>query len=148
MDVPELTPELIKRIADQSDAQSGQYSIRDLERVRDANLVSMIRSLKPRQYGAGALMNKIDERLVNQQASYHEDQLVTVHRTIPIDWVDYNGHMNESRYGQVFSDAADTVLRLCGADEAYVASGGSFFTVDCHIQYLSLIHISEPTRPY
>jgi len=135
MDVPELTPELIKRIADQSDAQSGAYSIRDLERVRDANLVSMIRALKPRQYGAGALMNKIDERLVNDAAVYHEDQLVTVHRTVPIDWMDYNGHMNESRYGQVFSDAADTVLRLCGADEAYVASGGSFFTVDCHIQY-------------
>lgn len=135
MDVPELTPELIKRIADQSDAQSGQHSIRDLERVRDANLVSMIRALKPRQYGAGALMNAIDERLVDQEARYHEEQLVTVHRTIPIDWMDYNGHMNESRYGQVFSDAADTVLRLSGADAAYVASGGSFFTVDCHIQY-------------
>lgn len=135
MDVPELTPELIQQIADQSDAQSGHSSIRDLERVRDDNLVSILRALKPRRYGAGALLNATDKRLMNSQAVYHEEQLVTVHRVIPVDWVDYNGHMNESRYGQVFSDAADTVLRLGGADESYVASGGSFFTVDCHIQY-------------
>jgi len=135
MDVPELTPELVRTIADQSDAQSGQHSIRDLERIRDDNLVSILRALKPRQYGAGELLNKVDERLASDGAMYHDDVLETVHRVIPIDWMDYNGHMNESRYGQVFSDAADTVLRLCGADEAYVASGGSFFTVDCHIQY-------------
>lgn len=135
MDVPELTPELVKRIADQSDAQSGHTPIRELERVRDDNLVSILRSLKARRYGAGELINKTDERLASSAPVYHEDQLVTVHRVIPVDWLDYNGHMNESRYGQVFSDAADTVLRLCGADESYVASGGSFFTVDCHIQY-------------
>lgn len=135
MDVPELTPELIKRIADQSDEQSGHTPIRELERVRDDNLVGILRSLKARRYGAGELINKIDQRLVPETPVYHDDQLVTVHRVIPVDWLDYNGHMNESRYGQVFSDAADTVLRLCGADEAYVASGGSFFTVDCHIQY-------------
>ena len=29
MDVPELTPDLVQMIADQSDAQSGQRSIRD-----------------------------------------------------------------------------------------------------------------------
>ncbi len=135
MDVPDLTPELVQQIADQSDAQSGHYSIRELERIRDDNLVSMLRALKPRQYGAGALLNKTDQRLINEAAVYHDEQLVTVHRVIPIDWMDYNAHMNESRYGQVFSDAADTVLRLAGADETYVASGGSFFTVDCHIQY-------------
>jgi len=135
MDVPDLTPELVDQIANQSDAQSGHSSIRELERIRDDNLVSILRSLKARQYGAGALINEVDKRLMNTEAVYHENQLVTVHRVIPIDWVDYNGHMNESRYGQVFSDAADTVLRLCGADESYVASGGSFFTVDCHISY-------------
>ena len=31
----------------------------------------------------------------------------TVRRVVPVDWTDYNGHMNEGRYGQVFSDAAD-----------------------------------------
>jgi carnitine 3-dehydrogenase len=146
MDVPELTPELIDAIASQSDAQSGHYSIRELERIRDDNLVSIMRALKPRQYGAGALLKAVDETLKVTEPVFHEEQLVTVHRVIPIDWIDYNGHMNESRYAQVFSDAADTVLQLAGADEAYVASGGSFFTVDCHIQYRQETHVGEAIR--
>ncbi len=146
MDVPELTPALVDAIASQSDAQSGHYSIRELERIRDDNLVSIMRALKPRQYGAGALLKAVDETLKNKEAVFHDELLVTVHRVIPIDWIDYNGHMNESRYAQVFSDAADTVLQLAGADEAYVASGGSFFTVDCHIQYRQETHVGEAVR--
>ena len=54
MDVPELTDDLVKKIADQSDAQSGKrYSIRELERIRDDNLVAMMRALKWREWGAG-----------------------------------------------------------------------------------------------
>ena len=67
MEVPELTEELVTRIADQSDAQSGQYSIRELERIRDDNLVSMMRALKARDWGAGAVMNAHDARLAEIQ---------------------------------------------------------------------------------
>lgn len=53
MDVPELTPELVQTIADQSDAQSGHLSIRELERLRDDNLVGIMRALKKSGSGAG-----------------------------------------------------------------------------------------------
>jgi len=46
MDVPELTDELVDKIATQSDEQSGMHSIRELERIRDNNLVVMMRGLK------------------------------------------------------------------------------------------------------
>ncbi|MDE0698216.1 MAG: 3-hydroxyacyl-CoA dehydrogenase NAD-binding domain-containing protein, partial [Boseongicola sp.] len=46
MDVPELTPELVKKIGDQSDVQSGMHSIRELEALRDRNLVAVLRALK------------------------------------------------------------------------------------------------------
>ena len=39
-DVPELTDELIDTIAAQSDEQSGAHGVRDLERIRDRNLVA------------------------------------------------------------------------------------------------------------
>ncbi len=55
---------------------------------------------------------------------------------IPIDWTDYNGHMNESRYGQVYSDAADEIMKLVGADADYIAGGLSYFTVDIRIRFL------------
>ena len=63
MDVPELTDELINKIAGQSDQQSGQYSIRELERIRDDNLVAMMRALKVKDWGAGSLLNQVDQTL-------------------------------------------------------------------------------------
>ncbi|WP_193177443.1 carnitine 3-dehydrogenase [Oricola nitratireducens] len=137
MDVPELTDELIDTIAGQSDAQSGMHSIRELERIRDDNLVSMMRALKARNWGAGALLADHDERIKPPLPSDITQPLQTLHRVIPIDWTDYNGHMNESRYGQVFSDAGDVVMAMVGADAEYIDGGMSYFTVDNHIRYLA-----------
>lgn len=135
MDVPELTDDLVKTIADQSDAQSGHHSIRQLERIRDDNLVGILRALKARDSGAGALLNAQDARN-KPPAPDTSAPFTSLARAVPVDWTDYNGHMNESRYGQVFSDAADEVMRLIGADADYVASGLSYFTVDIRIRFL------------
>ncbi|MDO6589401.1 carnitine 3-dehydrogenase [Loktanella sp. D2R18] len=143
MDVPELTDELVTMIADQSDAQSGAHSIRELERIRDDNLVSMMRALKGRDWGAGALLNEHDVRLSAQTAPDFTKPIISVARAIPIDWTDYNGHMNESRYGQVWSDAADALMTLIGADADYIKSGLSYFTVDTHTKFLDECHAGD-----
>lgn len=135
MDVPELTDDLINKIADQSDAQSGMYSIRELERKRDDNLVTILRGLKARNWGAGEILAERELQNRPELPSDITKPLRTLERMIPIDWTDYNAHMNESRYGQVFSDAGDVIMRMIGADEAYIASGLSYFTVDNHITY-------------
>ena len=129
MDVPELTEELIQKISDQSDEQSGQYSIRELERIRDKNLVGIMRSLKNGGWAVGELLNTFDEHLAPAENVDINQTILTVRRFVPMDWTDYNGHMNESRYGQVFSDAADAIMKLIGADDVYVDSGLSYFTV-------------------
>ena len=61
MDVPELTDELIDTIASQSDAQSGHLSIRQLERVRDRNLVGFLKVPKDHHRAAGAVLSGWDE---------------------------------------------------------------------------------------
>jgi carnitine 3-dehydrogenase len=53
MDTPELTDELIDTIATQSDAQSGGYDVRQLERIRDTNLAAILRALEANRWGAG-----------------------------------------------------------------------------------------------
>ena len=53
MDVPELTDELIDRISDQSDEQSGHHSVRELERIRDRNIAGILRALEANDWGAG-----------------------------------------------------------------------------------------------
>lgn len=62
-DVPEFTPELVDLIAGQSDAQSGHLTIRELERLRDTNLVGIMRSLKASKSGAGGVITEHEERL-------------------------------------------------------------------------------------
>jgi len=141
MDVPELDEQLVNTIARQSDEQSGAHSIRQLERIRDNNLVAMMRALKQQNEAAGALINTHEKTLKSAQSLSSTQR--TGDRVIPIDWTDYNGHMNESRYGQVFSDSADYVLASFGVDEAYIQSGYSYFTVETSIKYLAETHAGE-----
>lgn len=141
MDVPELTDELIETIAAQSDAQSGHLSIRELEQKRDRNLIAMMRALKQQGTAAGRLVLEHQARLATLPAS--ENPMITQRRVVPIDWTDLNGHMNEGRYGQVFSDAAEVVMAAVGADADYVARGMSYFTVESSIRYLAETHAGE-----
>jgi len=53
MDTPELTEELIDAITEQSDAQAGDRSIRDLAQERDRNLVAILKALEGVDAGAG-----------------------------------------------------------------------------------------------
>jgi carnitine 3-dehydrogenase len=145
MDVPELTDDLIDQIADQSDAQSGQHSIRDLERIRDNNLVSILRGLKAQDYGAGTLLKAQDKRINKLPQSIDDidnlsDPVLTVQRAVPLDWTDYNGHMNEARYLQAFGDATDQLMAVIGCDADYIASGGSYFTAETHIRHVDEVH--------
>ena len=63
MDVPELTDELVQTIADQSDAQSGHHTIRELERIRDRNVAGILRALEANDWGAGQTLKAQRDRL-------------------------------------------------------------------------------------
>ncbi|MBY6114366.1 carnitine 3-dehydrogenase [Mameliella alba] len=135
MDVPEFTDELVDLIADQSDAQSGHMSIRELERLRDNNLVAILRALKMQDAAAGKLIRDHDDSL--RGPLDEAVPMVTVRRIVPVDWTDANGHMNEGRYGQVFSDASEELMAHVGADRAYIEAGNSYFTAETNVKYLA-----------
>ena len=63
---------------------------------------------------------------------------------VAAEWVDYNGHMSESFYLFAFGDASDALFRYVGIDEAYRASGSSFYTVETHINYFCEASEGEP----
>jgi carnitine 3-dehydrogenase len=137
MDVPELTDELTQKIADQSDQQSGAHSIGELERIRDDNLVAMMRGLKDTNWGAGELLNAHDARLRAAQDSARPVSIaapmnILRTRVLP-SWIDYNGHMTEHRYLQVCSDTSDRLLAHIGVDMEYVVAGHSYYTAETHI---------------
>ena len=63
MDTPELTEELIERIAGQCEEQSAGHSVRDLERIRDDNLVDILKALKANGWSAGETLAAYQKRL-------------------------------------------------------------------------------------
>jgi carnitine 3-dehydrogenase len=63
MDVPDLTDALIDKIASQSDEQADGASIRDLERLRDDCLISVMSALESQNYGAGEVLGQYKKRL-------------------------------------------------------------------------------------
>lgn len=150
MDVPDFTDELVDLIATQSDAQSGHHSIRDLERIRDDNLVGIFGALKANDWGAGKTVADMDRRFYERAREINGTKDVDISKPLALhtarvlgDWVDYNGHMTEFRYLQVFGDATDAFLAFIGMNDDYLATGHSVYTVETHIRHLLEVAAGE-----
>ena len=136
MDVPEFNDDLVDLIAGQSDDQSGHLSIRELERIRDANLIGFLRVLKERNWGAGRVLLEHDARQRQTSPAPTPDTaapMVMAQMQVLPGWIDYNGHMTESRYLFASSETTDAFLRFIGAGLDYVQGGHSYYTAETHI---------------
>ncbi len=151
-DVVDLDDALIEKIGRQSDEQADGLSIRALERIRDENLVGILQALKGgdggKGWGAGKLLKDFEQSLWaaggGATKSFDPSKpLRLVETKVSPAWVDYNGHMTEHRYLQVFGDTSDALLRLIGVDFAYVEAGQSYYTVETHIRHLGEAKLGE-----
>jgi carnitine 3-dehydrogenase len=142
-DVPELTDELLDTLVAQSDAQAGNATIRELEVLRDECLVAVMQGLRGAGYGAGEVLDQYARQLYDRLGSgeHRPDPAagpLRLHEvSVPSEWVDYNGHMNDSRYMQLSSETGDRFLRLIGMDADYLAGGHSYFTVESHLNFIA-----------
>jgi carnitine 3-dehydrogenase len=149
LEAPELTEQLIDRMVEGTQAQAAGRSIRELERLRDDYLVAIQQVLRQFNIGAGATLRSLEERLYEQNAAAAREgggyggQLRMETQVRP-EWVDYNGHMTDSRYLQVFGDATDALFRSVGVDDAYRASGRAMYTVESHVTHSSEAKALEP----
>ena len=149
-DVPELTDALLDKISAQSDGQAGGKSVRELEQFRDDCLVAVLQGLRTHGGAAGLALAEHERGLfdVAHPAVMHEGDDLSLplrlhRRRIPPEWVDYNGHMTESRYVEVLSDATDAFIRYVGVDRDYLARGGAYFTVESHVAFLNQVRAEE-----
>jgi len=153
MDVPDLTDGFIEEIAQQSDLQAGGMGLRALEQKRDDCLVAVMQALRTQDYGAGTLLARWDDRL---RAAPHlsgvtapidpRHVLRLLEGTVQPDWIDYNDHMTESRYLQLFGESTDALLRMLEVNDIYLSSGFSYYTVETHIMHIK--EISGSSRYY
>jgi len=150
-DGPELTGELLDRLAAQSDEQAAGASTAELERRRDDCLVSVLRALRSSQCAAGRTLQRYEELLyeaghpkVMATADDLSRPLRLHHGVVAPEWVDYNNHMTESRYLQAFGDASDALFRYIGVDREYHAAGCSYYTVETHLNFVREAHVDAP----
>jgi len=131
MDVPEFTDELVELIAGQSDAQSGHMSIRELERLRDDNLVGMMRSLKRTGSGAGGVIATHEAGLAHPQVD--DGALpVTFSGQVPQAWADEDGTMGTAHYLEAAGKASARFVQSVAGD----AGTGRFVHAESHVATL------------
>src|SRR5471032_1847823 len=128
LEAPELTETLIDRMVEGTQAQAAGRSIRELERLRDDSLVAVQRVLRQYNIGAGATLKALEERLYadagkGAPSTGVADELTRIDTRVRPEWVDYNGHMTDYRYLQVFGEATEALYRRVGIDAAYRSSG-------------------------
>jgi carnitine 3-dehydrogenase len=150
LEAPELTEGLIDKMVEGTQAQAAGRSIRELERLRDDYLVDIQQVLRKYNIGAGATLRAVEKRLYDESARAaggNADSdgapLRLVETQVRPEWVDYNGHMTDSRYLQVFGDATDALFRRVGIDDAYRQSGRAMYTVETHVSHLAEAKVLE-----
>ena len=131
-DVPELTDELLDRLDAQSDEQAAGRSLRELEQERDDALVAILQGLRGVGAGAGETLIAWERGLLARAAP-------PAARRVPASWVDYNGHVHESRYLEAFADATDALLGGLEIDPTVA----SYFTVETHLSHLRQLHAGD-----
>ena len=142
LEAPELTEGLIDRMVEGTQAQAAGRSIREIERLRDDYLVAIQQALRQYDIGAGATLRALEERLYAAAApaakpapASQGQPFKLLDAVVRPEWVDYNRHMADFRYGQLFGDAMDALYRQVGVDAAYRAAGGMYYTVESHIKH-------------
>jgi len=149
LEAPELTEGLIDKMVAGTQAEAAGRSIRELERLRDDYLVAIQQVLREYNIGAGATLRALEERLYEDAAAAARPRLAAaaaagaagsavgplrlLETYVRPEWIDYNGHMTDSRYLQVFGDATDALFRYAGIDEAYRRSGHALYTAETRV---------------
>lgn len=64
MDVPDLTDDFINEVGDQCEVQADGLTPRDLELIRDNNLIAIIHGLKGNNWGAGKTLTNHENQLL------------------------------------------------------------------------------------
>ena len=160
LEAPELTEELIDKMVEGTQAQAAGRSIREIERLRDDYLVAIQQVLRQFNIGAGSTLRAVEERLYEENAAKARGALGAggaagvgagaggglrlIETQVRSEWVDYNGHMTDSRYLQVFGDATDALFRSVGVDDAYRRSGRAMYTVESHVTHGAEAKLLDP----
>ncbi|MGY4230298.1 carnitine 3-dehydrogenase [Bradyrhizobium sp. USDA 4503] len=144
-DAPELTDAFLDKLAEQSDARGENLTSLEIEQKRDDCYVAILQGLRAQGYGAGETLARWEQGLRDQAPRIENGSgpLRMPTLQMPSDWVDYNGHITESRYLYILGLASDNVLAYIGIDGEYRSKHGSYYTVETHLSHLRELYSGD-----
>lgn len=63
--------------------------------------------------------------------------------TVLAEWLDYNGHMTEHRYLQVFGESSDALYAELGVNFERAVEG-AYYTLETHIKHIAECRLGTP----
>ena len=76
-------------------------------------------------------------------SSHSASPIICPIKPVQADWIDYNGHMNMAYYHVLFDQGVDFAYDKLGIGAAYLEQGGSCFTREVHVNYLSELALGD-----
>jgi carnitine 3-dehydrogenase len=133
------------------EAQAGGRTVAEIEAKRNDVLVDMIRLFKQHGVGAGQVLAREEMKSASKARRWTKSEEITgpLHLwdgEVLTQWLDYNGHMTDAAYLTAFGDGLDAFFRFIGDDEAYRATGNTFFTAETHLHYVREMKPGEAFR--
>jgi carnitine 3-dehydrogenase / betainyl-CoA thioesterase len=146
---PKWNDALEKRLVEGCEAQAQGRTVAELEAKRNDVLVDMMHLFKQHRVGAGLVLAREEEHARKKAKRWKKsakvDGPLSLHQGIVQSaWVDYNGHMSDAFYLVGFGDGLDAFFRYIGDDDAYRATGNTFFTAETHLNYYREMKAGEP----
>jgi carnitine 3-dehydrogenase len=94
-----------------------------------------MQGLRTHDMAAGATLAEYERALLARAPAARAVEaggpLRSLDAVVGADWIDYNGHVHESRFLRAFGDATDALLRSLGLR---LDGGDNFFTVETHLR--------------
>ncbi len=145
---PKWNDTLEKNLIQGCEAQAAGQTVAEIEAKRNDVLVDMMRLFKHHKVGAGLVLARDEAKQGTKARRWKKsdklDGPVKLHKGEVLSaWLDYNGHMTDAAYLIAFGDGLDAFFRYIGDDEAYRATGNTFFTAETHVSYYKEMKLGE-----
>ena len=146
---PKWNDALENRLVEGCEAQADGLTVAQIEAKRNDVLVDMMHLFKQHKVGAGLVLAREEERRLKglkrwKKGARIDGPIALHHGTVMTSWVDYNNHMQDAHYLVAFGDGLDAFFRYVGDDDAYRATGLTFFTAETHLNYYREMKAGEP----
>ncbi|MEY9104460.1 carnitine 3-dehydrogenase [Bradyrhizobium yuanmingense] len=145
-DKPEMGSAFLDKVAAQADALAKADPLPvPLEHKRDDLLVAVLHGLRSQGYGPGETLARWEQGLRAGAPDLINDvgPLRMPILEVPSRWLDYDGHVNESRYIELFGSATDSLLCSIGVDGEYRSRHGGYRTQETHLSYLLQLYAGD-----